>query len=133
MRVFRLHITTVKVYQVLDPKNMYSDIGRTLVDQKRVSAHARGWFIFNVTRAVRDWAFQKAPNHGFLVISKALYGQDLGEADVRFAQRKAHHDTKQPILWDYYKTLLFRKNLDETVPKELRFVQEPAFTVVRKE
>ncbi|XP_052783655.1 bone morphogenetic protein 3-like [Mya arenaria] len=95
------HLIEVKVYQVLDPKNMYSDIGRTLVDQKRVSAHARGWFIFNVTRAVRDWAFQKAPNHGFLVISKALYGQDLGEADVRFAQRKAHHDTKQPILVIY--------------------------------
>jgi len=35
---------------------------------------------------------------GLLVISRAMRGDDLGTSDVRFAQRKSHHDTKQPIL-----------------------------------
>lgn len=95
------HIIEIKVYQVLDSDNMYSDNGRLLIDQKRISTHTRGWVIFNVTRAVREWAGGKSPNHGLLVISKTIHGEELGENDVRFAQRKAHHDTKQPILVVY--------------------------------
>ena len=38
---------------------------------------------------------------GFLVSSQTIYGSDLGESAVRFAQRKAHHESKQPILVIY--------------------------------
>lgn len=38
---------------------------------------------------------------GFLVISQTIQGDDLGSDEVRFAQRKSHHDTKQPILVVY--------------------------------
>lgn len=95
------HFIQIKVYQVLDPTNMYSDQGRTLLDIKRVSTHARGWIIFNVTRAVKEWASGEKENHGLLVISETTYGDELGQDEVRFAQRKSHHDTKQPILVVY--------------------------------
>ncbi|KAH3869140.1 hypothetical protein DPMN_032300, partial [Dreissena polymorpha] len=95
------HLIEIKVFQVLDPDNMFSDNGRLLVDHKRVSTHARGWVIFNVTRSVREWAAGTRINHGFLVISQTLNGNELGEDEVRFAQRKSHHDTKQPILVVY--------------------------------
>jgi len=48
---------------------MFSDSGRSIVDQKRVSAHARGWVIFNVTRAVREWAYALKENHGKIKLS----------------------------------------------------------------
>lgn len=35
------------------------------------------------------------------MISETTYGEELGDSEVRFAQRKAHHDTKQPILVIY--------------------------------
>lgn len=38
---------------------------------------------------------------GFLVISQTTYGDELGDSEIRFAQRRAHHDTKQPILVVY--------------------------------
>lgn len=95
------HLIQIKVYQVLDPNNMYSDQGRLLLDFKRVPTHARGWVIFNVTRAVKQWASGKIENHGLLVISETIQGDELGGDEVRFAQRKSHHDTKQPILVVY--------------------------------
>lgn len=95
------HLIQIKVYQVLDPNNMYSDQGRLLLDQKRVRTHDRGWVIFNVTRAVRQWASGQMKNYGFLVISQTIQGDELGSDEVRFAQRKSHHDTKQPILVVY--------------------------------
>ncbi|XP_053393409.1 bone morphogenetic protein 2-like [Mercenaria mercenaria] len=95
------HLIQIKVYQVLDPNNMYSDQGRHLLDHKRVRTHDRGWVIFNVTRAVRQWASGQLKNYGFLVLSETIQGDQLGEDEVRFAQRKAHHDTKQPILVVY--------------------------------
>ena len=45
---------------------MYSPSGRILIDQQRVSAHVRGWLIFNVTKAVKAWKYGGAPNYGKL-------------------------------------------------------------------
>ena len=59
-----LFLFQVKVYQVLNPNDMYSQSGRLLIHQQRVSAHVRGWLIFNVTKAVKDWKYGGTPNYG---------------------------------------------------------------------
>ncbi|XP_013393347.1 bone morphogenetic protein 7 [Lingula anatina] len=93
-----VHLIELKVYQVLDVNHMFAEEGVRLLDARRLSGHTHGWEVFNVKKAVEDWAKNSSTNHGFLVTAKSLDGAHLNGTYVRFAQRSEHHDSKQPIL-----------------------------------
>ena len=49
---------------MLDMENMYSPDGLRLLDARRISAHAHGWFTFKVTKAVESWRSHSEANYG---------------------------------------------------------------------
>ncbi|CAC5409587.1 Bone morphogenetic protein 4,Protein decapentaplegic,Bone morphogenetic protein 6,Bone morphogenetic protein 2-A,Growth/differentiation factor 3,Bone morphogenetic protein 2,Univin,Bone morphogenetic protein 3,Protein DVR-1,Derriere protein,Protein 60A,Bone morphogenetic protein 2-B [Mytilus coruscus] len=95
------HIIEVKIYQVLDPDKIYSSGGLKLLDAKRISVHTHGWLVFQVQKAVEQWVNGSSHNHGFLVTTTSMSGQHVNGSYVRFAQRREHHESKQPILVVY--------------------------------
>ncbi|XP_069123479.1 bone morphogenetic protein 7-like [Argopecten irradians] len=95
------HVIEIKVYQVLDPEHINSPQGLKLLDAKRTSAHLHGWFVFQVKNAVNEWINGSAVNYGFLVTTTSSTGRHVNGSYVRFAQRKEHHESKQPILVAY--------------------------------
>ncbi|XP_061175171.1 bone morphogenetic protein 2-B-like [Saccostrea echinata] len=95
------YVIEIKIYQVLDPVNLYSINGLKLLDARRVSALAHGWYVFNVKKAVEAWVNGTAENYGFLVSTTTVIGHEVNGSYIRFAQRHQHHDSKQPILVVY--------------------------------
>ncbi|KAK3089798.1 hypothetical protein FSP39_006621 [Pinctada imbricata] len=100
------HVMEIKIYQILDPTNIYSLNSLRLLDARRVSTHGHGWYVFQVKKAVECWVNGTYPNHGFLVETtsvrgKQVNGTKIDNPRVRFAQRHQHHDSKQPILVVY--------------------------------
>lgn len=49
---------------MLDPVKLYSIDGLKLLDARRISALAHGWYVFNVKKAVEAWVNGTAENHG---------------------------------------------------------------------
>ncbi|GFS01424.1 bone morphogenetic protein 7-like [Elysia marginata] len=92
------HVLMVKVYQVLDIRDMKEPKNLRLLDARRVSAHAHGWNVFNVTSAVLAWHYRRANNFGLLVTAETVSGRHVTGSFLRFAQRNEHHDSKQPVL-----------------------------------
>ncbi|GFN96339.1 bone morphogenetic protein 7-like [Plakobranchus ocellatus] len=92
------HVILVKVFQVLDIRDMTQSTNLRLLEARRVSAHAHGWYVFNVTSAVLAWHYGTANNFGILVTAQTASGQHVNGSYVRFAQRNEHHDSKQPVL-----------------------------------
>lgn len=95
------YVIEIKIYQVLDPSNIYSINGLKLLDARRISALGHGWYVFSVKKAVEAWVNGTAENHGFLVSTTSVIGHEVNGSYVRFAQRHQHHDSKQPILVVY--------------------------------
>ncbi len=54
----------VRLYQVLDPYNMYSADGVRLIEARRISAHKHGWEVFRVKDTVQEWVNYTHTNHG---------------------------------------------------------------------
>lgn len=92
------HLISIEIHQVTSLKDVYNPDNLKLIDMRRVSAYSHGWITFTVLKAVISWVNSTSPNYGFLVKSTSLSGESLNGSSVRFAQRKEHHDTKQPIL-----------------------------------
>ncbi|KAK3760589.1 hypothetical protein RRG08_022871 [Elysia crispata] len=92
------HVLLIRVYQVLDLRAMEQPHNLLLLDARRISAHAHGWNVFNVTSAVLSWHYKKANNFGLLVTAETTSGRHVNGTLVRFAQRNEHHDSKQPAL-----------------------------------
>lgn len=92
------HVIEVKIYQVLDPDKLYTVGGLRLLDAKRISVHTHGWLVFQVKKAVEEWVNGSSQNNGFLVTTTSINGQHVNGSYVRFAQRREHHESKQPIL-----------------------------------
>ncbi|XP_055876331.1 bone morphogenetic protein 2-like [Biomphalaria glabrata] len=95
------HHILVKVYQILDVRDMTSSKNVVLLDAQKISLHGHGWRVFNVTSAVFAWHYRTKPNYGFLVTAESSSGIPLDSNHIRFAQRNEHHDSKQPILVVY--------------------------------
>lgn len=92
------HLISIEIHQVMSLKDVYNPDNLKLIDMRRVGAYTHGWIIFTVVKAVNSWVNNTSPNYGFLVKATSLSGEILNGTLVRFAQRKEHHDTKQPIL-----------------------------------
>ncbi|KAH9518597.1 Bone morphogenetic protein 5 [Bulinus truncatus] len=95
------HHLLVKIYQILDVRDMMSSKNVILLDAQKISLHGHGWHVFNVTNAVLAWHHETRPNYGFLVTTEGSSGTPLDTSYIRFAQRNEHHDSKQPILVVY--------------------------------
>ncbi|KAI8797544.1 bone morphogenetic protein 2, partial [Biomphalaria glabrata] len=53
----------VKVYQILDVRDMTSSKNVVLLDAQKISLHGHGWRVFNVTSAVFAWHYRTKPNY----------------------------------------------------------------------
>ncbi|XP_059168357.1 bone morphogenetic protein 2-like [Physella acuta] len=92
------HHLVIKVYQICDHVTAEK---LDLLDAHRVSTHAHGWYVFNVTKAVLRWHLGTHTNLGLLVTTEASPGVTINSSAIRFAQRNEHHESKQPILVVY--------------------------------
>ncbi|GAB1598917.1 bone morphogenetic protein 7 [Argonauta hians] len=97
-RLPKSHLVTIQIYQVLSLKNIDAPSSLRLVDVRRVSAYQHGWITFTVVSALLSWMNNTSHNYGLLVRATLMSGEILNGTFIRFAQRKAHHDSKQPIL-----------------------------------
>ncbi|XP_011637030.1 bone morphogenetic protein 4-like [Pogonomyrmex barbatus] len=84
----------IKIYQVLDDRNLDVPDLHRLLSVRYVGAHASGWQVFNVKEAVLGW-MNGEPNLGLLVTIQNLFE---GEVLVEFSRRNNYHHSKQPIL-----------------------------------
>nr|AKR76344.1 Admp [Ptychodera flava] len=91
------HFFEVHVHQLLsdefDPENT------RLIGARLVSAHGTGWEVFSITPAVTSWLHDPSSNYGLMVTVTTMTGMQLTDNSViRFAKKKEHHGSKQPIL-----------------------------------
>eukprot|EP00058_Branchiostoma_floridae_P019247 XP_002604737.1 hypothetical protein BRAFLDRAFT_80287 [Branchiostoma floridae] len=94
----RQHFYEVRVYQIMAPKLAWQVDGNRLVSSRLIGLHGSGWEVFNIKPAVQDWVADKNANFGLLVTIASLTGSSLDQGLIRFAKRKEHHRSKEPIL-----------------------------------
>ncbi|CAI9723379.1 morphogenetic 2-like [Octopus vulgaris] len=96
--ILKSHLVTIQIYQVLSLKNIDAPSSLKLIDVRRLSAYSHGWVTFTVMSALLSWMNNTSPNYGLLVRATVMSGEPINSTFIRFAQRRAHHDSKQPIL-----------------------------------
>lgn len=84
----------LRVYQVLDERNLAEPSRHKLLNIHYVEAHTFGWQVLNVKEAVLSWV-NSDPNLGLLVTVTTLFDD---EVNVEFFRRSESRHNKQPIL-----------------------------------
>ncbi|XP_077999236.1 bone morphogenetic protein 2-like [Glandiceps talaboti] len=93
----RQHYFEVHVYQLLSD-DMNTNNAK-LIGARLVSAVSTGWEVFSISSAVSSWLQNPSSNHGLLITVTTMTGVTLRDnAIIRFAKKKEHHGSKQPIL-----------------------------------
>ncbi|KAI4490022.1 hypothetical protein M0804_004204 [Polistes exclamans] len=84
----------LRVYQVLDERNLAEPSRHKLLNIHYVEAHTFGWQVLNVKEAVLSWV-NSDRNLGLLVTVTTLFDD---EVNVEFFRRSESRHNKQPIL-----------------------------------
>ncbi|NP_001158394.1 anti dorsalizing morphogenetic protein precursor [Saccoglossus kowalevskii] len=93
----RQHFFEVHIHQLLSEELSLEK--SKMIGARLVGAHGTGWEVFSITPAVKSWREDPSSNHGLMVTVSTMTGiTTLDNSVIRFAKKKEHHSSKQPIL-----------------------------------